>query len=194
MNRREAIERTALILGYAVSAPAMMGVLKGCKAAPELTYTPVFFTEDQARTVGEIAEIILPKTDTPGAKEAGVPAFIDLMLKNVYPQEDKDRFLKGLLEFEQQATKMYGDAFIDLGAVKQLEWVKNVHDAAVEAFKKADDKTRKEKPFILMTRELTMLGFFTSEPGATKVLQYNPVPGAYHGCLPLAEVGKTWAT
>jgi hypothetical protein len=194
MNRREAIERTALILGYAVSAPAMMGVLKGCKAAPELTYTPVFFSEDQARTVGEIAEIILPKTDTPGAKEAGVPAFIDLMLKNVYPQEDKDRFLKGLLEFEQQATKRYGDAFIDLGPVKQLEWVKNVHDAAVEAFKKADDKTRKEKPFILMTRELTMLGFFTSEPGATKVLQYNPVPGAYHGCLPLAEVGKTWAT
>ena len=194
MNRREAIERTALILGYTVSAPAMMGVLKGCKAAPELSYKPVFFTEDQARTVGEVAEIIIPKTDTPGAKEAGVPAFIDLMLKDVYPQKDKDRFLKGLLEFEQQTTKMYGDAFIDLDPVKQGEWVKKVHDAAIEAFKIADEETKKDKPFILMTKELTMLGFFTSEPGATKVLQYNPVPGAYHGCLPLTEVGKTWAT
>lgn len=194
MNRREAIERTALILGYAVSAPAMMGVLKGCKAAPELGYKPVFFTEDQARTVSEVAEIIIPKTDTPGAKETGVPSFIDLMLNDVYPQEDKDRFLAGLLEFEQQATKMYGDAFIDLDPVKQLEWVKRVHDAAIEVFKKLDEKAKKDKPFIMMTKELTMLGFFTSEPGATKVLQYNPVPGAYHGCLPLAEVGKTWAT
>ena len=194
MNRREAIERTALILGYAVSAPAMMGVLKGCKAAPELAYKPVFFTEDQARTVGEVAEIIIPKTETPGAKEAGVPAFIDLMLKDVYPQLDKDRFVAGLLEFEQQTTKMYGDAFIDLDPVKQREWVKKVHDAAIEVYKKLDEKGRKDKPFILMTKELTMLGFFTSEPGATKVLQYNPVPGAYHGCLPLTEVGKTWAT
>ncbi len=194
MNRREAIERTALILGYAVSAPAMMGVLKGCKAAPDLTYKPVFFTEEQARTVGEIAEIIIPKTDTPGAKEAGVPAFIDLMLKDVYPREDKERFIKGLLEFEQQATKTFGDPFVDLDPARQLEWVKKVHDAAIEAFKKGDEKAKKEKPFILMTKELTMLGFFTSEPGATKVLQYNPVPGAYHGCVPLSEVGKTWAT
>jgi gluconate 2-dehydrogenase gamma chain len=194
MNRREAIERTAMILGYAVSAPAMMGVLKGCKAAPELNYKPVFLTVEQARTVGEVAEIIIPKTDTPGAKDAGVPAFIDSMLMEVYPQEDKDRFLAGLLEFEQQATKMYGDPFVDLDPGKQAEWVKKVHDTAIGAYKKADEETKKKKPFILMTKELTMLGFFTSEPGATKVLQYNPVPGAYHGCLPLAEVGKTWAT
>jgi gluconate 2-dehydrogenase gamma chain len=50
------------------------------------------------------------------------------------------------------------------------------------------------KPFIVELKELTLLGFFTSEPGATKVLQYNQVPGPYKGCVPLAEVGKTWAT
>ena len=114
------------------------------------------------------------------------------MLKDVYPQEDKDRFLKGLQEFEQQTTKTYGDAFLSLDPAKQQESVKKVHDAAIEAFR--NDQGKKQKPFILMTKELTMLGFFTSEPGATKVLQYNPVPGAYHGCVPLAEIGKTWAT
>jgi hypothetical protein len=191
MNRREAIERTALMLGYAVSAPAMMGILKGCKAAPELTYKPVFFTEDQARTIGEIAEVIIPKTDTPGAKEVGVPSFIDLMLKDVYKQDDKDRFLKGLTAFEEEARKEFGSAFVDLDAANQKEMVKKVHDPAVEAAKKGDVK---ERPFILMMKELTLLGFFTSEPGATQVLQYAPVPGAYHGCLPLTEVGKTWAT
>ena len=51
-----------------------------------------------------------------------------------------------------------------------------------------------EKPFIMEVKELTIIGFFTSEPGATEVLQYNQVPGPFKGCVPLAEVGKTWAT
>jgi hypothetical protein len=194
MNRREAIERTALMLGYAVSAPAMMGILNGCKAAPDLTYKPVFFSEKQARTIGEVAGIIIPKTDTPGAKETGVPSFIDLMLKDVYVQADKDRFMKGLQAFEDECKTSQGDAFINLEADKQTAWVKNVHAAAIEAFKKADEKGKKERPFILMMKELTLLGFFTSEPGATKVLQYEPVPGAYRGCVPLKEIGRTWAT
>ena len=193
MNRREAIERTALILGYAVSAPAMMGILKGCKAAPELNYKPVFLSVDQARLVGEIAEVIIPKTDTPGAKDVGVPSFIDLMLKDVYSKEDQDRFLRGLQEFEAETKKAYGDSFIDLNPEKQKEMVKKIHDPAI-AIAKTPEGRGKEKPFILTVKELTLLGFFTSEPGATKVLQYEPVPGAYHGCLPLAEVGKTWAT
>ncbi len=191
MNRREAIQRTAMVLGYAVSASALSGVLNGCKAAPELNYKPVFFTEDQARLVSELAEIILPKTDTPGAKDVGVPGFIDQMLKECYKKEDQERFMTGLNEFEEDAKKTYGDSFALCEPAQQLELVKKYHDAAVAGVK---DKTIKDRPFILMTKELTMLGFFTSEPGATQVLQYQAVPGAYHGCLPLAEVGKTWAT
>ncbi len=191
MNRREAIQRAGLVLGYAVSAPVLMGVLKGCKAAPELTYKPVFFTEGQARIVSEVAEIIIPKTDTPGAKDVGVPGFIDSILKECYKKEDQDRFMAGLQSFDEEAKKAYGDSFVDLDQVKQVEHVKKVHDAALDANKA---KNAKERPFILMMKELTLVGFFTSEPGATQVLHYDPVPGAYHGCLPLAEVGKTWAT
>lgn len=191
MNRREAIERTALILGYAISAPAMMGILNGCKATPELAFKPVFLTEEQARLVGEIAEVIIPKTDTPGAKDAGVPAFIDTMLKDVYKQEDKDKFIAGLNSFNEEAKKSAGSDFIDLDPAKQVDFFKSVHDPAVAGFKTGEIK---ERPFVLMIKELTCLGFFTSEPGATQVLQYEAVPGAYHGCVPLAEVGKTWAT
>lgn len=191
MNRREALERTGLILGYAVSAPVIMGLMKGCKATPELTYKPEFFTEDQARIVSEVAEIFIPKTDTPGAKDTGVPAFIDKILKECYKKEDQDRFLSGLQAFDEDAKKAFGDAFIDLEPAQQVEHVKKTQDAAIDATKKGD---MKDRPFILMAKELTLVGFFTSEPGATQVLQYAPVPGAYHGCLPLAEVGKTWAT
>ena len=191
MNRREALQRAGLVLGYAVSAPVLAGIMKGCKTSPELTYKPDFFTADQARIVSEVAEIIIPKTDTPGAKEVGVPGFIDKMVKECYKKEDQDRFLAGLQAFDDEAKKAYGDPFMDLDAAKQQEYVKKIHDVALDARKAGGVKDR---PFILMMKELTLVGFFTSEPGATKVLHYEPVPGAYRGCVPLAEVGKTWAT
>ncbi|MBK5280308.1 MAG: gluconate 2-dehydrogenase subunit 3 family protein [Bacteroidia bacterium] len=178
-------------MGAAISASALTGLLQGCKATPELTYVPQFFSEDQARIIMEVAEIIIPKTETPGAKDAGVPGFIDTMLKDCYKKEDQDRFLAGLTAFDEQAKSAYGDNFIYCQAKEQVELVKKTHDAAIAEAKENRDAKR---PFILMTKELTLLGFFTSEPGATQVLQYEAVPGAYHGCVPLAEVGRTWAT
>jgi gluconate 2-dehydrogenase gamma chain len=192
MDRREALQRTAMMLGYAISAPAMMGVLNGCKATPELAFKPVFFTEDMAKMIAEIAEIIIPKTDTPGAKDTGVPAFIDKMIGECYKKEDQDRFVKGATDFDADAKTTYGDVFIECDAEQQKELVLKYHSEAVAAMK--SDSPPKERPFILTAKELTMLGFFTSEPGATQVLQYEAVPGAYKGCVPLAEVGRTWAT
>jgi hypothetical protein len=192
MDRREALQRTAMMLGYAISAPALMGILNGCKATPELAFKPLFLSEDMASLVAEVAEIIIPKTDTPGAKDAGVPAFIDLMLKDCYAKEDQDRFLKGATDFDADAKATYGDSFVECDADKQKELVFKYHNDAVAAMK--SDSPPKDRPFILMAKELTMLGFFTSEPGATQVLQYQAVPGSYKGCVPLSEVGRTWAT
>jgi gluconate 2-dehydrogenase gamma chain len=200
MNRREAIQRTALALGYAVTGPALVGVLKGCQARPELDFKPVFFTEEQAAVVSELSEIIIPKTETPGAKEAGVPGFIDSMLKEVYTKEDQDKFLKGLAEFEAEAQKEYGENFMGCSPEDRVALFKKHHDAAVTALGTGgptgwwNTAGGADKPFVLKVKELTLLGFFTSEPGATKVLQYNQVPGPYHGCVPLKEVGKAWAT
>lgn len=191
MDRRQALQRAGLVLGYAISAPVIAGIMNGCKSTPDLTYKPVFFTEEQAGLVSEVTAIIIPKTDTPGAKEVGVPAFIDQLIKQCYKKEDQDRFIAGLAEFDEGAKKAYGDSFLDLETAKQKEYVKKTHDAALDASKAG---TVKDKPFILMVKELTVVGFYTSEEGASKILQYAPVPGAFHGCVPMAEVGKTWAT
>ena len=193
MDRREALKRTAWIMGGAVSAPAIMGILKGCAAKPTIDWTPVFLSSDQGVLVSQVAEIIIPKTDTPGAKDVGVPGFIDQILKECYSKEDQDKFLAELKTFDDDAKKEYGDPFIELDVEQQAAFVKKVHDAAVNT---EDVGTPPQRPFILTLKELTMLGYFTSEPGATQVLQYNPVPGAYKGCIPVAEAGngKTWAT
>lgn len=187
MNRREALQRAGLVLGFAISAPTLSAVLQGCKAKPELTFTPTFLSPEQASLVAEVAEIIIPKTDTPGAKDAGVPAFIDILVKDCYKKEDQDNFLKGLDEFDKGAN-----GFMDLSPEEQVAYVTKVHGEAQAASKDAPKDA--PRPFILTMKELTVVGFFTSEPGATQVLQYVAVPGAYKGCIPLSEVGKTWAT
>ncbi|HRJ28540.1 MAG TPA: gluconate 2-dehydrogenase subunit 3 family protein [Cyclobacteriaceae bacterium] len=181
MNRREVIKRTALLMGGVVSAPAIMGILKGCQAKPGIDWTPEFFTADQAYVITEVAEIIIPKTDTPGAKEAGVPSFIEQMIFKAYKEADREKFITALDDFT--ATS----GFLKLNGEKQKAYVLEAHQKAIE-------EKPEQRPFVMMMKELTMLGFFTSKPGATEVLRYEAVPGYYNGCMPLSEVGKTWAT
>jgi len=158
MNRREAIQKATLALGFALSAPVLSGVLQGCKPTPELTYKPVFFNEEQVRLISQLSEIILPKTSTPGAIEAGVPGFIDNLIKEVYSKEDKEAFIKGLTEFDEQAKKQYGDHFAECTPEQQKEFVKKHHDAAyatkVEGASGSfwDAANKNERPFILKVK------------------------------------------
>lgn len=201
MDRRELLKQVAFLMGGAISAPAVFGVLSGCspkhEANSQTTWKPQFLNDAQAAVVTVVADIIIPKTNTPGASDVGVPAFIDVMLKDVYPTEDQQRFLSGLKELDDEAAKSKGKSFVKLDAKDQQELVRKYHDAAVKAESDARGTSRHiERPFVLMMKELTMLGFFTSQPGATTVLQYSAVPGAFHGCIPLKQAGngKTWAT
>ncbi len=197
LNRRQVLQRVAYLMGGAVSAPAVLGLLNGCSPKqPEATWQPVLLTKEQGAVVAAISEIIIPRTDTPGAVDVGVPAFIDTMLKDVYEQEDRERYLAGLKAFDDAARTAHGKAFVDLSKSQQTELVKQVHDEAVAVELAYDPRPKTlRRPFILMTKELTLLGFFCSEPGATKVLQYVAVPGGYQPCVPIAQAGngKAWA-
>jgi hypothetical protein len=196
IDRRELLRRTAVLFGGALSAPAVLGVLSGCSTRAEPGWTPAFFSREQIAVVAEVAEIMIPRTDTPGARDVGVPAFIDTMLDNVYSGDDRARYLTGLATFEAQAQQQQGREFLALTAKGRQRFVQQVHDVALHAGPGGEPPHKDRRPFILMTKELTLLGFFTSRAGATAVLQYDPLPGSYQGCLPLAETGngRTWAT
>jgi gluconate 2-dehydrogenase gamma chain len=196
MNRREALQQVAWFMGGAISAPAILGVLNGCSAKPSAGWKPVFLSEEQGALIAEVAEMIIPRTDTPGATDVGVPAFIDTMLKDAYPREDQERFIAGLREFETRAEREYGRAFLRLEPAERMVIVQSIHDAAIAAeLKLSLPPAKLRRPFILMTKELALLGFFTSQIGATQVLQYDPLPGAFRACVPVSEAGngKTWA-
>jgi gluconate 2-dehydrogenase gamma chain len=145
--------------------------------------------------ISELAQTIIPKTDTPGAKEAGVPGFIDQILKECYKKEDQDKFITGLTEFDSKMRKpRHGDSFIYFDAEKQLAFVKAQNEAAVTAVKA--DPSHTSGHLFLPLKNLPCWASLPAEPGATQVLQYEAVPGSYKGCIPLSEAGngKTWAS
>jgi gluconate 2-dehydrogenase gamma chain len=197
MNRREALQQVAWLMGGAISAPAVLGVLSGCAPKPGASWKPAFLTEEQGAMVAEVAELMIPRTETPGARDVGIPAFIDLMLKDAYPKRDQDRFLAGLRRLEERAQRDYGNAFLKLSGQQRMDLLQAVHDEATAAERELDlPPASLQRPFVLMMKELAMLGFFTSQIGATQVLQYVAIPGAFRACIPLAQAGngKSWAT
>lgn len=187
LSRREAIRRTALLMGGVVSSSTILAVLNGCTPKPGIDWQPVLFNEDQAVLVSQVAEIIIPKTETPGAVDVGVPQFIEQIIKETYSTEAKERFFLGLADFETEAQTKFDKNFNRLSKEDRQTFTISVHNLAVEA---KEDK----RPFILIMKELTMLGFFISEPGAKQVLQYKEVPGEYKGCISIEEAGgRQWA-
>jgi gluconate 2-dehydrogenase gamma chain len=196
LTRREALKRIAWLMGGTVSASAVLAIQKGYSATTPAGRKPSVLTPPQMRIVSTVSEIMIPRTDTPGAIDVGVPGFIDLMLADVYSQKDRERYLAGLADFDAAAHTEQGKEFLALEPTRQVALVRKFHDAAViEDQRSARQRDDIQRPFILMTKELTLLGFFTSEAGATQVLQYIAVPGSYHACLPVEQAGngKTWA-
>jgi gluconate 2-dehydrogenase gamma chain len=199
MNRREALQNIAWLMGGTVSASAILAMEKGfaASATTAVGSTSVLLKPQEMAIVSAVAETMIPRTDTPGARDVGVPGFIDLMLKEVYLQEDRERYFTGLAEFDTAAQRGSGGRhFADLNPTQQLALVRTFHDAAVaEELRVPHPRGELKRPFILMTKEMTLLGFFTSESGATQVLQYAAIPGSYHGCIPLQQAGngRTWA-
>ena len=199
MIRREALKQVAFLMGGAVSAYSILGIETGycADAAAKAPARTSVFNISQMQLVSRVCEIIIPRTDTPGATDVGVPGFIDLMLGDVYPKKDRDRYLTGLAEFDAAARSEGQSGFASLKPAQQVELVKKFHAAAVveERRRPRGKGDHPQRPFILMTKELTLLGFFTSQVGATQVLQYAAVPGSWHACIPLAQAGngKSWA-
>jgi len=186
IERRELLRRAAWILGGTISAPAALAILQGCSAKKspgvEVLYLPKFMTDGSMfEVVSEIAEIMLPKTDTSGAKDAGVPIFIDTALDAIYDPESQQRFRAGYADFEASARSAGRKPFLEQEPAARAAFVKTSLETAL-----AGD--REPKPFILVTRELVLLGYFTSKPGITENMTYEAVPTAYHGCVPVAQM------
>jgi gluconate 2-dehydrogenase gamma chain len=192
MNRRAAVKLTTLVLGASLSAPALIEVLQSCSPDKTKELKTALFNATQISAISQIAGIIIPKTDTPGAIEAGVPDFIEKFVQNVYTDDQRKRFIAGLDSMDDVSKKKFGKKFHKISDEQKASLLDQMNRDALSDNK--DNSQPRNGPFILMIKEATLLGFFTSMSGATQTLQYLPVPGNFNGCLSLSRVGRAWAT
>lgn len=199
MDRREALKRTFLLTGYALSAGTISAVMQGCKAdaVPNGDWTPAFLTQDQAAMVAEIAETILPRTeDSPGAKDVKVHQFIDLMLKDYVSEAEQDMYRKGMDAFAANCKEVNdGQSFVDLSPEQRLEYLTTVDKNAVAAADNRDEAGSEHLRFYMVLKQSVIAGYFTSETVGTEVLAYDPIPGEFVNCSPVEEIsgGRVWA-
>ncbi|MHA8051569.1 gluconate 2-dehydrogenase subunit 3 family protein [Aquirufa sp. ROCK-SH2] len=188
MDRREYIRQTSLYLGYSLSAGTIASLLSSCQKDAKLTWEPQFLDNHQANTIAEIAETICPKTKTPGAKELGVPQFIDKMVKEVMSKEDQNEFTKGIEELDDRCKKEFGKNFIecDKRSREQIltQWDKESPHFPANLWGIVLEEKPAPITFFRKVKSLVLMGYFTSEKIGKEVLVYDPVPGKYLACIP----------
>jgi hypothetical protein len=204
MDRREAVKYISILLGGTVIGADAF--LVGCKSN---TGKPGEWSQDDIAYLDEIGETILPTTSTPGAKAAQVGKFMTVMVNDCYEEGDQKTFREGMDKLNEASTKKYGNSFMKISPDQRKEllialdkeakdYQKKVSDFNSKEDKKAKSdqkyvKQRMSPHYFALMKQLTLLGYFTSEVGATKALRYNPVPGRYEGCIPYKKGDKAWA-
>jgi hypothetical protein len=186
MKRREALTATAALMGSAIIGS--QAFLSGCSR----TETKVEgFSEDLLALLDEIGETILPATaSSPGAKASKIGEFMKVIVTDCYSQAEQKTFFEGLSTIQQTVGKKYNTPFINLTDRQKFDTMLFFdHEAQkISNEKKEEDQVH----FFTMLNQLTVWGFFSSEPGATQALRYVPIPGRYEGCIPYKEGDGAW--
>jgi gluconate 2-dehydrogenase gamma chain len=235
ITRREAISRTAFLLGGTIAAAHLAGAESTAWArAAGPSWLARTLTSPQSALVATIAEHIIPTTDTPGARAAGVDRFVDVILTDYYKADERQRFLTGLADVDARSRKANGKAFLQATPAQQLALLRAMDAESfppqrvlekaeplnTERAKMRDSLARQSSTsttisdptrasadagasetarreleqgwFFRRMKELTLLGYYTSETGAMKELKVNPM-GIYRADIPYRSVGHSWA-
>ncbi len=221
MDRREAVKSVAFLIGGALSATTIATLFDSCNTPGKDGANFTAEQEKMISEIADI--ILPTTKMSPGAKAANVGPFISMMLKDCYPQDAQQAFAKGLEDLETRAKKDFGKSFLEMSVKDREQLLGKVRDETVafqkdeknknEAAEKLNKDTKEMKPeiekpgnpmavkekaktspqFFAIARDLTMLGYFTSEIGATKAYEYIAIPGRYDGCADLKPGQRVWA-
>jgi hypothetical protein len=186
MNRRDALQHIALLLGGTVVGG--QAFLLGCKSE---TAKEQGFTADDIAYLNEIADTILPTTGTPGAKAANVGQFMTVMVNDCYDETDQKTFTDGMAKINELSKKDYSKNFMEVAPADRLKLLTTL-DKEQKDYTKNKKKEDQAHYFNLM-KQLTLLGYFTSEIGCTQTRRYVPVPGKFEGCIPYKKGDKAFA-
>lgn len=178
MNRRYLLKGMGAIVLYSSFPTIVSEFLSSCKAKDK-ELRAGFFSDDEFHVIEGITDALLPATSTPGALDAKVPFFLDLVVKNCVTKEDQQTIKKGLQQLNEQQK------FSSLSPTEKSGTVKKLDEAAFK-----DDPG---KAWFRIVKKLSLIGYFTSQEGMTKALNYVKVPGDYKACIPYKQGEKALA-
>jgi hypothetical protein len=178
MNRREAVRRIALLMGGAMVGSRL--ILSG-QTMPDKAGAA--FTDEDKALLDEIGETILPATDIPGAKAAGIGAFMAMMVNDCYSDKEHAEFVAGMAKVNEACSAKYGKSFLASQPSERTALLNEIYDS---------QRKHNKASYFKMMRDLTLLGYFSSEIGCTKAVRYVEVPGAYHGDVPYKKGDPAW--
>ena len=182
MKRRDALKSMVLMMGGTMVGANV--ILTGC--APEDRIEGLEFSPRDIAFMDEIGETIIPTTDTPGAKATEIGAFMVVMVKDTYNKEQQEIFVDGLNTLRKEFKDKVGKDFVEASQEERTDYLN-------EVYQKAQAETSDRPHYINMLKDLTVLGYFTSEIGATKALRYVETPGRYDPCVDYKKGDKAFA-
>jgi hypothetical protein len=175
MNRREALKRTAVITGIAISGSTAISLLQSCQGERNRSWKPVFFTKEESVLVSAICNVLIPKTETPGAIELHLPQFLDVMINDCLPDAEKV-FRKPFNEFSESVINEFSKSFEKCNSEDQCKIVEDLEE------KSESDETDKYV-FYHIIKDLTQFGYLSSEYVMKNLLDYQPIPVDFKGCI-----------
>ena len=194
MQRREALKLLAGAAALPLLSRDAFALFQ--QVHDQLTSSPALKTLNphQDATVTTIAEIIIPQTETPGAKAARVNEFIDVILTDWYDEQERSIFLKGLSDIDAHTRDQFGRDFLDCSPKQQVEIVTELDEALAKIREGIVPGARRhirlkpeEKNFFYMTKQLTLIGYYTSEAGSEEELHYEIIPASHAGCTTIEK-------
>jgi Gluconate 2-dehydrogenase subunit 3 len=191
MNRREALSSVALLLGGTIIGSEFF--LSGCTNTDnKLGASGLNFSPDDISFLDEVGDTIIPATNTPGAKDTQIGEFMHVIVRDCYDEPNQQIFLDGMKKLNEASKQKNGKSFMESSPAERKSLL-------IGLDKEQKEYTAKKKPsdpahYFRMMKELTIWGYFTSQPGATKDLRYVAVPGKYEGCIPYKKGDRAWAT
>ncbi len=194
MNRRTAVKSLGLLLGAAVSPGVARAISAGYRA-PALGSSYRVLTAEQGELLATLAEIIIPATDTPGARAARVDYYIDGLLADVFTVVEREQFLAGLNDVDARARATHGVVFVEATPERRVALMQILADEGKAAPPRPRRRRGRSEPgaFFPWLKELTVVGYYTSEIGATQELKYVHVAGKYDGDVPYRTVGRAYS-
>lgn len=190
MNRRNAIK--------GVVAFSFIGIISGSlyEWFTLNSKIDINLLQKKKQLIADLAEVIIPRTNTPGAKDVKVEEFILKTIINCTEVRGQNIFVNGLSDVEDYSKKQFGKSFHNCNLTEQTRILSHF-EAKSHGFNSTISKIEGKfigKPFFTQLKELTVVGYFTSQPGATDALAYDYIPGRYDGCIKLTPNQKSWAT